>query len=124
MSGPYWEPWRPEIGQRVRVNLGGECRTTTVEERPSPLLNDDALRGLMLDRAERGVIEPTGEQIAGHDPALHGVVGTVTDICRDDGMAGHYYRVMFDRNVMPGDHIGADMAAIELEPIGPGEDRS
>lgn len=25
MAEPVWEPWVPEVGQRVRVRLNGEC---------------------------------------------------------------------------------------------------
>jgi hypothetical protein len=26
MSAQCWEPWTPEVGQRVRVRLSGECQ--------------------------------------------------------------------------------------------------
>lgn len=26
MTAEYWEPWKPEVGQRVRVRLSVECR--------------------------------------------------------------------------------------------------
>lgn len=111
-----WEPWVPEIGQRVRVRLSAECQTRMNHASPPPSVSDRTLRDMMRARVDVAARFARDDWMTGHPGAMDGVEGTVTDIDQtlDDG---HYYRVMFDRNTEPDDYVGCDLAAIELEPI-------
>lgn len=95
-----WEPWQPEVGQRVRIRLSGEC----------PIEYRHAEAG--YDRI-RKVIEPVG-----HNPDESGRVGTVSAVQREE-RGGHYYMVDYDRLLWQDDMwwAGAVYAAIELEPL-------
>jgi hypothetical protein len=108
-----WEPWRPEIGQRVRVRVSAECQAGGV-----------ATRAPMSNRALRDLIESGGDANGwgvaspqeGHESEIDGVEGTVIAIDRRVEH-GHYYRVWFDKPIMPMVLLGLDLAAIELEPV-------
>jgi hypothetical protein len=87
-----WEPWRPEIGQRVRVRISAECR------------------------------EDWGRGPEGHPSWADGLTGIVVDkpYCvqnaNPQALARHPYSVLLDEDG-PGGTYGLRMAAIELEPI-------
>ena len=114
--GDIWEPWRPEIGQRVRVRTSAECRVNAYEATLPPGVDDDTLRRLMLDRMDVANRFATDTWITGHPECVDGAEGIVTDVRREAGMQGHYYHVMFGEAVGPEAVVGIDMAAIELEP--------
>lgn len=102
MKTDFYEPWHPEVGQRVRVRLSGECNLPTRAGTPSAHMQP------------------------GHDVKFDGLIGTVTDrslICDDDreflDHYGHLYEVEFDIPVLIGNTVfqAEDLAAIEIEPI-------
>jgi hypothetical protein len=71
-----WEPWKPKLGDRVRVHLSAECR----QEWP----------------AESSY--PRHPKIIGHVWEWDGLVGTVRQIDSRDTPYGHHpYVVLFDR---------------------------
>lgn len=113
----FWEPWQPEIGQRVRVKLNGECQVEAHGAAPPPTVSDDELRSMMQAGEDVANRYYRDEWITGHPEVVNGVSGTVTSVDRRSDMAGHYYRVMFDQTVEPGALIGIDLAAVELEAI-------
>lgn len=100
----YWEPWVPEIGQRVRVCLSGECQL-----KPCP----------------NSYYEQIGQ--VGHPEYENGLTGTVTHFERpwqNDFLAdqGHTIDVEYDVQVRPWiapgrKARGGTYAPIELEPI-------
>ncbi len=110
-----WEPWRPEIGQRVRVRLSAECKTECHGAAPPPTVSDDELRTMMRAGEDVSTKYYRDEWIAGHPEGFDGARGMIVSIDRQAGMAGHFYRVMFDETVEPGAYIGGDLAAVELE---------
>lgn len=91
----FWEPYSHKIGDIVRINVGGECYI--------PIEH---------------IVE--GEKVAdkqGHDRIYHLELGMVVD--KVDKGDGHTYRVALlkhkeYRGVLS---IGADFAAIELDPV-------
>ena len=99
MSEAIWEPWRPAVGDRVRVRLSGEC--------PWHELPDDL------------VPEATGTATSGYEGV---VVPFPSDAPRDLPIVaegGHRIFVEFDTPRDMGDWtlVGAFYAAIELEPL-------
>ena len=95
----FWEPWQPEIGQRVRIRLSAECNVSWCDDRyrdGHPIEADGATGTVVKDRP---------------DPPLWG--------------ATHPYVVVFDEPIVA--PLFADgresmwhgnyFAAIELEPI-------
>lgn len=108
-----WEPWTPQIGQRVRVRLSAECLSSGVVTHAP--VDNAALRALIESGGDANQWGVESEE-TGHPPEIDGVEGTVLAIDRaiDDG---HYYRVWFDAPVRPSECWGLDMAAIELEPV-------
>lgn len=117
MSGAVWEPWRPEIGQRVRIRLSAECQSRGYHAAPPPSVSDDELREMMRARVDVASRYARDEWSTGHPDVVDGIEGSVTDINRALDY-GHFYRVMFDVAIGDGAFIGMDMAAIELEPTG------
>lgn len=111
-----WEPWRPEIGQRVKIRLSAECQVRAFSASPPPGVSDDDLREMMRARVDVANRYAHDEWRDGHPEWLDGSEGTVTDVNRAMDY-GHYYRVMFDEAVGPDSYVGIDLAAIELEPI-------
>ena len=103
MNAEYWEPWQPEVGQRVRVHLSGECQR------------------LMETRVER--LPFGGRELTGHPQEMDGVTGIVVPIEPwMDITADHPYVVRFDEPLrLPeygvGRCLGTVFAAIELEPV-------
>jgi len=92
----FWEPWKPSVGSRVTVRLGGECNV------------------------DWGKIGDRDGQFTGHPQEFDWKAGTVFRIDPDYG--AHRYAVFFDRpcpverkNGAPA--MGAHFAAIELEPL-------
>lgn len=91
-----WEPWTPQIGQRVRVSLSAECQfryTTGITHHP------------VMDGAIGVVREGVGHRCEGHD-------------------AGHAYAVWFEPVLIETSSEGFPLrwvahcfAAIELEPV-------
>ena len=110
-SREFFEPWHPEVGQRVRVRLSGECRRPLHPEAPA--------------RAEGGVEY-------GHPEEFDGAIGRVSDALKVYGLIagfdyiqevldwnakyGHYYNVEMEMP-WPGGWSDGCFAAIELEPI-------
>ena len=96
-----WQPWTPQVGDRVRVRLSGECRR---ENDPNSPLSG------------AGVLE-------GHTLLRHGMTGTVDRLCRHSDCVryGHVYTVILDEPIRLGDdEYRADcFAAAELEPLEP-----
>lgn len=115
--GGVWEPWRPEIGQRVRIRLSAECQAVMHAAAPPPTVSDDELRNLMSRGVDVATMFARDNQETGHPRCLDGVRGEITAVYRDDAALGHYYRVLFDDVVGVNMYIGGDFAAIELEPI-------
>lgn len=70
-EGEYWEPWQPQVGQRVRVRLRGEC----------PYSVNTAFQ----QRGHEGC----------HSPCADGVVGTVasTQFAARGLDTAHHYQV-------------------------------
>jgi len=99
--GP-WEPWRPDVGQRVRCVPSPECRVQG-SRRSSPAQRN----GLPF----------------GHHPDEYGMTGVVIlpgSFPAPD--AAHRHRVLWDRSIrLPnGERPNCNAyAAIELEPISP-----
>ena len=97
-SREFFEPWHPEVGQRVRVRLSGECR--------APL--EPLSGGLRVGATYR------------HPQEFDGLSGTVIET-RDKFYenSGHQYHVQLDTHVwVNGEPFWLDhFAAIELEPI-------
>lgn len=97
MTAEYWEPWKPEVGQRVRVRLSGECNF-------------------------KGEPASACEEFGGHWAETNGHVGKVVEIDGSDILSeqGHRYLVHFPRlfRLPSGEHFNcSDFAAIELEPV-------
>lgn len=96
-----WEPWLPQVGDRVRVRLSGECRIEHDGEKGHPAVIDGA----------------TGVVTTLHAP-LCLIVGTC--LYADQG---HGYFVDLDVPVsdLPDEPtnllVGTHLAAIELEPL-------
>ena len=94
----FYEPWTPEVGQRVRVRISAECQV-----RPDP--------GSGADRS--GVI--------GHVEWEDGLTGVVMPHPVGEAMAaqGHRYMVKWDQErILDDERFNASpYAAIELEPI-------
>lgn len=104
MSGQFWEPWQPQVGDRVRVMLSPECRAV--------------FRSRWADSRQL-MNAPSLTHIAGED----GRVGTVIDIehADEDIAPGHIYLTQFDRPVFSS-AVGlfaeaSTFAAVELEPL-------
>lgn len=95
----FWEPWRPEIGQWVRVRLSAECNQSWFVT-PIHAYGSNVLQ---LDR---------------HPAALDGATGEVIRVVEDDG--GHPYLVEFDEPVrirLTARVAQSLHAALELEPL-------
>lgn len=94
MSAQYWEPWTPEVGQRVRVRLSGECQFAEQN-----------------GGAHTVYIEPFSED---------GVIGRAVPAVWPTALeAGHAYFVAFeDGQGAASSGRGGWYAAMELEPIG------
>lgn len=100
----FWEPWHPEVGQRVRIRLNGECDIPTWWVK--------------------------GEKVVdfgnGHLDIENNCVGTIIEcpFTERDGYCrhvevGHPYAVVIDGGIsQSGVRIrGAHYAALELEPV-------
>lgn len=103
MSGEYWEPWTPKMGQRVRVRLSPECRGLSHES-----------------TVEEGYV---GYRV-GHPEEIDGCTGTVglfpPDMARIHTDDSHPYWV--DLKTSPyvkgrGYCYGTALAAAEIEPL-------
>jgi hypothetical protein len=97
-----WEPWAPEVGQRVRVRISPECDARFIARYT---LNGEPATG-----AEH------------HFPEAHGATGIVTEVVTSgrEAINGHRFHVQFDRGVsVPGTGhlLGICVAAIEMEPV-------
>ncbi len=107
MSG-IWEPWAPEIGQRVRVRISPECAVHA------------AHRDLTTDSADGLVGEVTADYRVGH-PLLTGPSEEYRERSKQTVASGHWWRVDFGTPFgvrFDGQPISADLcAAAELEPI-------
>lgn len=112
-----WEPWVPEIGQRVRVRLSGECRVEKQLVTPPPHVSDDEVRRRTFAGEDVATIYSVTKHHTDHPEQFEGETGTVALVDRSEELSGHYYRVMFDRLVQPGRYLGVDLAAVELEPV-------
>lgn len=109
MSDIY-EPWVPEVGQRVRCRPSPECRVETSYETGI----DGGMAVAFLGRA-------------GHDPAEDGATGYVhtvaprDDIPTDPAFDAHRFLVVYDEAVTPSVVTEPQwcqyFAAIELEAI-------
>lgn len=97
MSEEYWEPWHPEIGQRVRIRLHGECQLKHLPNAMAPTHN------LAHDKTT-GTIVPFTPRDNVNEAALE-----------NSRQQGHRFAVLFATPIH-GD-IGGHFAAIELEPI-------
>ena len=114
MTRDYYEPWHPQLGDRVRVRLSGECPVTPPEAEFKP---ESFTASVMreIDWPEKG-----------HPEQLDGVEGTVDKITHEmddvvDWWHGHWYGVWFDQPVKFEGGIlchGLGFAAVELEPLG------
>ena len=101
----YWEPYSFSVGQTVTIKVEGECRVQR-EHRVRDKLS--------------GRITQFKENKTGHPQQFHNITGVIAAIVKTPNMNGHYYRVCLSRRVFMGNDIytlGADFAAIELEPI-------
>lgn len=101
----FYEPWQPQIGQRVRVRLSGECQWKYPE------------------------IGLTGG--FGHAPEMDGRTGVIRKhpcpdmerVAHDAQVDGHGYNVQFDGELITYElaieHVWLSQcfAAIELEPV-------
>ena len=94
-----WQPWTPQVGDRVRISVSGECRASNQPDSP-------------LSRA--GVT-------TGHAPEEDGMTGTVVGVSNDHRRERHPYRVWFDRQVFVGGSWcnGDYYAPAELELLEP-----
>jgi hypothetical protein len=103
-GGEVWEPWTPEIGQRVRIRVSPECPVVHLSRL------DDVLRGHHTDyTGEIGVVEG----ISRYDPNDHEAVSA------GDTNDGHDFYVS-DHDLYPDGRwhrVSAFFAAIELEPV-------
>ena len=95
----FWQPWRPQFGQRVRLRLSGEC------ERVWPCCNAE-------------------DKVVGHPEVVGGATGTVTFCPAHINCASKYpdhpYLVRLDQTVMcPHGQaiVAAHFAALELDPL-------
>ena len=92
----FWEPWTPQVGQRVRVRISAECN---IEYPPDA----DAVRF-------------SGHAVFGHPSVLDGMVGKVIS-----GFYSHHhpYNVHFSDRYEWLDKLWCchSFAAIELEPV-------
>lgn len=91
-----YEPWKPQVGDRVRISLSPECQ--------QKLYSWDAL----------GSPSPIP---GNHEWLCNGETGVIVDIDREPGVFGdppngHFY-------VVECDHGLEDFAAIELLPLDP-----
>lgn len=106
MAEQSWEPWTPQLGQRVRVRLSGECREHfTAYQDDTPYFRP-----------------------VPHYAEEDGRVGAVTEVRQDE--QGHRFYVDFEepfrlrrryelfRGWVSPRLMGACYAAIELEPLG------
>ena len=95
-----WEPWQPQVGQRVRLRISPECEPHHDED-----FNYSWDYSFALPAALR----------SGHSGTIIGLVGGVfADL-------GHPYHVEFDDPIQVpwwnGGLVATKCAAIELEPI-------
>lgn len=95
----YWEPWRPAVGQRVRIRLSRECRG----HYSTPRL-DVAAMERQIDRRTGTVVDP--EEVRG------GSFGAHPYLVRPDEPAVGIWIDQPDFPVRYG-----IFAAIELEPL-------
>ena len=86
------EPWHPQLGDRVRIVLNGECQK---------------VYGPLSRYGMGGVI--------GHPEAEDGLIGTVSP-SNHPSIPGHPYLVIFDYGPLTAIHY----AACELEPLDEG----
>lgn len=108
MTEAFWQPWQPKVGDRVRIQVSGECQN-------HHLGNWHASDGRTLIQALKdGDIGGPGYQGA------NGAIGTVIHICiPDDGEEddGHPYYVNDCDGKRHWDRVDDFFAAIELEPV-------
>ena len=116
----YYEPWKPELGDRVRVRLSGECQDT-----PSEF--DYPTQSPIHVGWMQTLMRQVGWPDRGHPSAIEGTIGTVDQITHEledlipDWWHGHWYSVWFDTPVVLGAGVvlsGIQLAAVELEPLG------
>lgn len=112
-----WEPWVPEVGQRVRVRLSAECRTEFEVARLAGQMTDDEARRRTLAGQDVFAFEDEDESFTTHPNHIDGVTGVVGLIDRSPDSDGHFYRVLFDVKLMPDAIVGAHLSAAELEPV-------
>lgn len=86
----FWEPWAPQVGQRVVIRVTPECRQDWGD---GPWEHPDWANGLL------GTIVRDERTLSGSTPAR----------------LGHPYVVDLDE-IGPGGTLGLFLAAIELEP--------
>lgn len=107
---PYWQPWTPRVGQRVRVRLSGEC----------------AARQHHHDTDARRVTLGPGGHYATEEGREGVIVACTRQLCaewRRDHW-GHGVHVIYDEpfeielaDGSAAKAIGQAYAAIELEPL-------
>lgn len=108
-----WEPWRPQIGECVRVRLSGECRIESVGC-DAPTFDHSVLRRHLASGASGNQWSTTS--VSPHDAAVDGASGVILAVNRTiEG--GHYYRVWFDAPVGFEGWAAEDFAACELIPL-------
>jgi hypothetical protein len=98
-----WEPWRPEVGQRVQIRLSGECQ----HEATSVHL----VTGVEMGRAYGHPADLDGRT------GQVGVAPTPSDLSWSDG---HVYAVYLDEPLLVADGVrvvGLALAACELIPL-------
>lgn len=94
----FWEPWRPKVGDRVRVRLSGECHQFHDNDTP-------------------GYIDGK-KSLYGHHASVNGAIATVEYIRTEgESWAGHQCGIYYDDEVFG--LKGSCYAAAELEPLEP-----
>lgn len=109
MSG-YWEPWRPEVGQRVRVRLSPECdRRQRHHDTGTGRITRGPLGHYAVEQGRCGVVVACAPEMCGEYGRDH---------------AGHDVHVIYDQPFeieMAGgakaEAIGQAYAVVELEPL-------
>ncbi len=109
MSGEYWEPWKPEVGQRVRVRISLECAYCLDPMFPKcydRALSDDGRTGTVVTVGHGGCCLFDGE----HDDLDPAHAAHTVWVKWDD-------RRDYDDPQIPGIDLDAHFAVAELEPI-------